>query len=154
MDYFYAYQMPVGKIWIKESDNHIVMVKYYPPSDATEKETPLIRSAKEQLIEYFAGKRQAFELPLRMKGTAFQQKVWSELQNIPYGETISYKRLAQKTGNAKACRAVGMANNKNPVAIIVPCHRVIGSNGKLVGYAGGLTVKQSLLELEAAQQKG
>ncbi len=83
-----------------------------------------------------------------VEGTPFQKKVWAELQKIPYGETISYGELARRCGNAKACRAVGMANNKNKIAIIIPCHRVIGSNGKLVGYAGGLDIKSKLLELE------
>ena len=101
-----------------------------------------------QLNEYFAGTRKSFDLPLKFDGTEFQNRVWRELQNIPYGKTISYKELAEKTGNIKACRAVGMANNKNPLPIIIPCHRVVGSNGKLTGYAGGLEVKKFLLELE------
>ncbi len=88
-------------------------------------------------------------MPLAPKGTDFQKKVWQALCEIPYGETFSYKKVAQKIGNEKACRAVGMANNKNPIAIIVPCHRVIGENGKLVGYAGGLEVKKKLLVLES-----
>lgn len=105
------------------------------------------RQAKQQLAEYFAGQRQAFDLPLRMQGTPFQQKVWAALRN-PYGETRSYGQIAAQVGNPKAGRAVGMANNRNPIAIIVPCHRVIGANGSLTGYAGGLSVKQELLALE------
>lgn len=104
--------------------------------------------ANAQLKEYFAGKRTTFDLPLHPVGTDFQKKVWSTLCDIPYGETRSYKEIATAVGNEKACRAVGMANNKNPIAIIIPCHRVIGANGSLVGYAGGLDMKRSLLELE------
>ena len=107
-----------------------------------------LEEAKQQLAEYFAGQRQAFDLPLRMQGTPFQQKVWAALREIPYGETRSYGQIAAQVGNPKAGRAVGMANNRNPIAIIVPCHRVIGANGSLTGYAGGLSVKQELLALE------
>ena len=109
---------------------------------------PLLGQAKQQLAEYFAGQRQAFDLPLRMQGTPFQQKVWAALREIPYGETRSYGQIAAQVGNPKASRAVGMANNRNPIAIIVPCHRVIGANGSLTGYAGGLSVKEELLALE------
>ena len=101
-----------------------------------------------QLDEYFQGKRTTFSLPFKLTGTPFQLAVWKELQNIPYGKTTSYKEIAQKINKPKACRAVGMANNKNPLPIIIPCHRVIGSNGKLIGYAGGLKLKNYLLELE------
>ncbi len=149
MNYFYSYRMPVGKIWVEEYDSQLVKLKFHSLSgNAKEKETPFLQLVKQQLLEYFAGKRQIFDLPLRMDGTVFQQKVWSELRKISYGETISYKQLADRVGDSKACRAVGMANNKNPIAIIVPCHRVIGSNGKLTGYAGGLDVKEYLLNLE------
>ncbi len=112
------------------------------------KPTPMILAAARQLEEYFAGKRKFFNLPLAPKGTAFQQKIWTLLQQIPYGEAISYKQLAAAAGNEKACRAVGGANNKNPLPIFIPCHRVIGVNGSLTGYAGDLKIKQFLLELE------
>lgn len=112
------------------------------------KETPLLQEAATQLSEYFAGNRTAFNIPMSPTGTAFQKKVWQVLQTIPYGETWSYKKVAMAIGNPNASRAVGMANNKNPIAIIVPCHRVIGANGKLVGYAGGLDIKSHLLQLE------
>ncbi|MBQ9858840.1 MAG: methylated-DNA--[Oscillospiraceae bacterium] len=115
---------------------------------AQEGSSSVLNNAISQLNEYFAGTRKSFDLPLKFDGTEFQKLVWRELQNIPYGKTISYKELAEKTGNIKACRAVGMANNKNPIPIIIPCHRVIGANGKLTGYAGGLEVKKFLLELE------
>lgn len=106
-----------------------------------------------QLEEYFQGNRYEFDLPLHPVGTPFQQKVWEALQQIPYGETRSYKEIAIECGNEKACRAVGMANNRNPIAIVIPCHRVIGKNGKLVGYAGGLDIKTFLLELEKNQKR-
>ncbi len=123
--------------------------KYFNIIEETcQKKTPLLLQAEKQLSEYFARKRTSFDLPLFVEGTPFQKKVWAELQKIPYGETISYGELARRCGNDKACRAVGMANNKNKIAIIIPCHRVIGSNGKLVGYAGGLDIKSRLLDLE------
>lgn len=117
-------------------------------SDFVQKETPLIVTAYQQLTEYFAGQRQSFQLPLMPNGTAFQMKVWQALQMIPYGETRSYLQIAETIGNPKACRAVGMANHHNPIGIIIPCHRVIGANGALVGYAGGLNLKKCLLDLE------
>lgn len=106
------------------------------------------RSLERQLREYFAGQRQEFDCSYDMRGTEFQIRVWRELQKIPYGRTISYGELARRVGGVNFSRAVGGANNKNPIGIIVPCHRVIGSNGKLVGYAGGLEMKRKLLELE------
>lgn len=109
---------------------------------------PILVLAHQQLQEYFSGLRQAFTVPLSMKGTEFQLAAWQALQTIPYGETASYKAVAEQIGRPKAMRAVGMANNRNPVAIIVPCHRVIGANGKLVGYGGGLDMKQWLLTHE------
>jgi methylated-DNA-[protein]-cysteine S-methyltransferase len=114
-------------------------------------ETPLIQKAAAQIKEYFEGKRKQFKLPLAMHGTEFQMAVWQALQKIPYGETRSYKEIAVSIGRPKAVRAVGMANNRNPISIIVPCHRVIGHDGKLVGYGGGLPLKQYLLELERAK---
>jgi methylated-DNA-[protein]-cysteine S-methyltransferase len=101
-----------------------------------------------QLTEYFNRKRKTFELPLEIIGTEFQKKVWDELIKIPYGETISYKELSLRIGNVKSIRAVGKANGSNPLPIVIPCHRVIGANGKLVGYGGGLDVKEKLLRLE------
>lgn len=117
-------------------------------SGALKQETPLINSVYSQLKEYFAGQRKEFNLPLAPEGTDFQQKVWQALCRIPYGETRSYKEIAAAAGSPKGCRAVGMANNRNPIAIIIPCHRVIGADGKMVGYAGGLNIKEKLLQIE------
>lgn len=121
-----------------------------PQKNLQENETPLLKEAARQLLEYFAGSRKEFDFPLSMSGTEFQVAVWKALQTIPYGETYSYKKIAEQIGNPKACRAVGMANHKNPICIIVPCHRVIGHNGKLVGYGSGLKMKEKLLKLEGA----
>ena len=106
--------------------------------------------AKEQLAAYFAGTRTDFDLPLHPFGTPFQRQVWEELGRIPYGVTVSYGELARRVGNPNACRAVGLANGRNPLFLVVPCHRVVGANGKLVGYGGGISRKQSLLAFEAA----
>ena len=111
-------------------------------------DAPPFAETRRQVTEYFAGTRREFNLPLLPQGTEFQYKVWTELQNIPYGETLSYGALAQKIGAPNASRAVGLANGRNPISIIVPCHRVIGANGKLTGYGGGLPRKAALLALE------
>jgi methylated-DNA-[protein]-cysteine S-methyltransferase len=117
-------------------------------------DSTLLHSAVKQLDEYFAGKRKTFDLPLKWKGTAFQEKVWKALCEIPYGETVSYADIAEKIGHPKAVRAIGQANRANNLAIIVPCHRVIGKNKKLVGYAGNrIDVKEKLLELEKENRK-
>ena len=107
-----------------------------------------LRRACEQLDEYFSGQRKKFDLPIKISDSEFRMRVWGELCKIEYSKTVSYKYIAQKTGNPKACRAVGMANNKNPLPILIPCHRVIGANGKLVGYGAGLDIKKQLLSLE------
>ena len=112
---------------------------------------PMLLKVKQQLEQYFAGQRQQFNLPLDFQGTDFQQRVWRALLTIPYGETRSYKDIALQIGNEKAVRAVGAANGRNPISIIAPCHRVIGSGGALVGFAGGLDKKQILLSLEQEQ---
>lgn len=110
----------------------------------------VLAETRRQLEEYFAGTRQAFDLPLAPAGTAFQQQAWQALLDIPYGSTASYREQAVRIGNVKAVRAVGLANGRNPIAIIIPCHRVIGSDGSLTGYAGGLPIKRALLEHEGA----
>lgn len=131
------------------------------PDDAQVDSCPpgsIAQRTAEQLCEYFAGSRQTFDLPLEPRGTEFQRRVWNALCEIPYGETRSYGEIAQRVGNPKASRAVGMANHRNPIPILIPCHRVIGADGSLVGYGGGLGVKRYLLDLEkrvlATQIKG
>lgn len=118
------------------------------PDGAVRKRTELIEKVSDQLKEYLTGERKTFDLPLRPEGTEFQKKVWDALTAIPYGETRSYQEIAVQIGNPKACRAVGMANNRNPIPVIIPCHRVIGANKSLVGYGGGLDIKVKLLEME------
>jgi len=147
----FFYESKVGKIGIADDGNAVTNI--YFESEAGEKdsqirETALIKEAHKQIEEYFDGNRKSFDIPISPSGTEFQQKVWNALQTIPYGETRSYKDIAIAVGNEKACRAVGMANNRNPISIIIPCHRVIGKDGKLVGYGGGLQTKDYLLKLE------
>jgi methylated-DNA-[protein]-cysteine S-methyltransferase len=140
------------KLVIAEEDGKICKILVNSekiPDDFINAETPLIKEASKQLGEYFNKERKTFDLPLILHGTDFQIKVWNALQDIPYGETCSYGRVAAMTGNPKACRAVGNANNRNQMHIVIPCHRVIGSNGGLTGYAAGLEIKQKLLELES-----
>jgi len=150
MNNAFYYDFRIGKIGIVENGTAITRVDFGEiiPKDVNIIETDLLKKANEELQEYFNGKRKVFDLPLAPEGTEFQLKVWKVLQGIPYGKTYSYKDVAIKVGNEKASRAVGMANNKNPIAIFIPCHRVIGANGKLVGYAGGLDVKEMLLLME------
>lgn len=145
------YKSPVGLLKLKEEDGFLVELSCVDDANAdmTEiTESPLINEVKKQLDEYFKGKRFQFDLPLKQKGTLFQMKAWEYLKNIPYGQTVSYKEEAVEIGNAKAVRAIGSANGCNNIAIIVPCHRVINSNGKLGGYAYGLAMKEKLLKLE------
>jgi len=123
------------------------------PKPDWEPDGTTLNEPAEQLTAYFAGKLRRFDVPLSPQGTAFQQQVWRALCEIPYGETISYGALAQRIGNPNAVRAVGLANGSNPIAIIIPCHRVIGSNGSLTGYGGGLPTKKALLELERGQRR-
>lgn len=146
----FFYDSDIGKIGIAEDGQAITNI-FFEKEEAVNfevLETPLIKEAHKQFEEYINGKRKFFDLPICPSGTEFQQKVWNALKDIPYGETRSYKDVALAIGNEKACRAVGMANNRNPISIIIPCHRVIGKNGKLVGYGGGLPIKEYLLKLE------
>lgn len=150
---FFYENTPVGKLCIGEREGAITRVTWNQiPTDAVEEETELIKKCKQELDEFFEGKRKTFDLPLAPAGTAFQKRVWDALREIPYGETKTYKDIAIAVDSPKGFRAVGMANNKNPIAIIVPCHRVIGSNGKLVGYAAGMETKTFLLELEQQER--
>ncbi|MDF2820503.1 MAG: cysteine methyltransferase [Clostridiales bacterium] len=147
----FLYETIIGKIGIEENGSAITKIYFENEEnneDVPTRETSLIKEAAKQLNEYFVGQRRVFDIPLEAKGTVFQKKVWEALRQVPWGETKSYKEIAIMVGNEKACRAVGMANNKNPIAIVVPCHRIIGSNGKLIGYAGGLDIKERLLLLE------
>ena len=148
MFYFYKYQFENISLYLIATETHLINIQFTQPQKALLQTTELLSMATIQLDEYFQGKRTIFSLPFKLTGTPFQLAVWKELQNIPYGKTTSYKEIAQKINKPKAYRAVGMANNKNPLPIIIPCHRVIGSNGKLIGYAGGLKLKNYLLELE------
>lgn len=148
MVYFCKYQFENISLYLVATETHLINIQFTQPQKALLQTTELLSMATIQLDEYFQGKRTTFSLPFKLTGTPFQLAVWKELQNIPYGKTISYKEITQKINKPKAYRAVGMANNKNPLPIIIPCHRVIGSNGKLIGYAGGLKLKNYLLELE------
>ncbi|AWK50694.1 methylated-DNA--[protein]-cysteine methyltransferase [Clostridium beijerinckii] len=153
MKNIFYYNTKIGRIGIEENGTAITKLDFInkdmEEEIIEENETALLKKAINELNEYLDGNRSSFDLPLDPKGTEFQKKVWNALKEIPYGETRSYGEIAKIIGNEKAARAVGMANNKNPIAIIVPCHRVIGANGKLVGYAGGLDLKEKLLQLES-----
>ena len=153
--FYKIYNFEIGRILIVENEDYIIKVEFLNDKNqflnkkyGTEKETLLIKKTKIELIEYFAGKRKTFDIPIKLDGTDFQVKVWKQLLKIPYGETCSYLDIAKKIGNPNAARAVGMANNKNKIQIIIPCHRIIGSDKKLIGYAGGIKIKEKLLKLE------
>lgn len=142
------YNFEFGILKIGYTDTTIILLKHVEQIDAVNEPSELSDLAFEQICDYLKGQRQTFDFPYELHGTEFQKKVWHALCQIPYGETRTYKQIAAAAGNPKASRAVGMANNKNPMMIVVPCHRVIGANGALVGYAGGLDMKKALLELE------
>lgn len=156
----FVYTSPIGELGLVEENGALVEIKFLWEEKKKEefqkvegdykelKYSLVLKETVKQLEEYFQGKRREFDLPLHPHGTKFQQKVWEALRTIPYGEVKTYKDVAISIGNEKACRAVGLANNKNPIPIIIPCHRVIGSSKKLVGYAGGLSTKISLLHIE------
>ena len=152
MKYVFYYDLPVGKIGVAEEDGavtNILLPGDAIPAGVERRETPLLKQAGAQLSEYCAGKRTEFTLPLHFDvGTPFEQSVWEALRAIPYGETCSYADIARAVERPAACRAVGRANGRNPIAIIVPCHRVIGANGTLTGYSGGLAFKEALLRIE------
>ncbi|MDD3270128.1 MAG: methylated-DNA--[protein]-cysteine S-methyltransferase [Syntrophomonadaceae bacterium] len=151
MKSIYFYPSEIGKIGIAAEDNFITNLYFSGepiPQDAVIQETEILKEAGNQLQAYFSGQLKVFILPLAPTGTEFMRRVWQSLQTIPYGETRSYQEVAQSIGNKKAYRAVGQANNRNPLPIFIPCHRVIGANGKLIGYGSGLDIKAKLLELE------
>ena len=144
----YSYETKLGSVTFVEEDGALFAITTHCSFEGIIKETNLIKEAYRQFSEYLEGERKVFDLPFKMQGTEFQKRVWKALCDIPYGVTRSYKQIAQAIGNPKAVRAVGMANNKNPLLVVVPCHRVIGANGQLVGYASGLEKKRFLLQLE------
>ena len=149
MKRFVVVQSPVGDLTLTEEDGALTGLYFGRRSlEGEEGLTALLERASRQLEEYFAGKRKQFDLPLSLRGTEFQRQVWAALRDIPYGETRSYGQIAQAVGRPKAVRAVGMANHRNPISIIVPCHRVVGADGSLTGYGGGLENKKFLLALE------
>lgn len=142
---------PIGALTLVSEGAALVEVRF-GASEAAD-EAPVLMQAAQELGEYFAGRRRQFSVPLCMRGTEFQSRVWSALREIPYGETVSYGELARRVGNPRASRAVGGANHVNPLPIFVPCHRVVGADGRLTGYAGGLEIKRKLLEIEGAHVK-
>lgn len=155
MKFFTAtYASPLGTLKIRCSDVHVMAVFFCEKEISEADDHPLLLQCKNQLDEYFSGRRKEFTLPLQQEGTAFQQKVWDLLLQISFGKTISYQQLAMQYGDLKAIRAVAAANGKNNLAILVPCHRVIGSNQSLTGYAGGLWRKKWLLEHEGKYHAG
>lgn len=173
MRVYHEYESPIGQIRLAADDGVIISLelagtpgtnhflrkgeltyeesgKKWIADGAEDRETPVICQAHQELEEYFAGKRQRFSVPFSAKGTPFQEKVWKALLTIPYGETRTYGQIAAQIGKPAASRAVGMANHMNPISILIPCHRVVGANGALTGYGGGLDLKEYLLGLEQA----
>jgi len=150
-------ESPVGPLLLAADEGRLREILFVngrtpaSPDPSWKKDDAPLKETIRQLREYFAGKREDFDLPLSPQGTTFQLKVWKRLCEIPYGETISYGELARRIDNPNASRAVGLANGSNPIPIVIPCHRVIGSNGKLTGYGGGLPIKEKLLALERKQ---
>jgi O-6-methylguanine DNA methyltransferase len=148
-NYFSYYNSPIGLLELKANEEQLLQALFVTEKDKAEYLNPVMLNAHQQLKEYFDGKRRTFDLPLHIQSTAFTEYVWKQLLNIPFGEALSYKKFAEQIGNSKATRAIGTANGKNQFMIIIPCHRVLGSNGGLVGYAGGLDKKHWLLHFEA-----
>ena len=146
----FVYQTKISPLLLIE-DKETLCGLYFNsvmPSGCEQRETNFLKKVEKELSEYFSGKRKFFDIPLSIKGTAFQKEVWNALQTIPYGETRSYKDIANQIGCYNGFRAVGMANHNNPISIIIPCHRVISASGKLTGYAGGIDIKEKLIKLE------
>lgn len=152
-DLYCFYLSPIGLLKIHTTEQGLCAIEFLgegvlPKEKSVSSPHPLLQQAVRELDEYFRGERRVFTLPLAPQGTPFQHSVWEALQRIPYGTTCSYGEIAATIGNPRASRAVGMANNKNPLPILIPCHRVIGADGRLVGYGGGLDIKKKLLALE------
>lgn len=140
---------PAGTLFLCADEEYLYDLRFGGDTRGyKEGETPVLLETARQLKAYFAGELKEFSLPVRPEGTPFQQRCWQALTEIPYGETVAYSDIAARIGNPKACRAVGLANNRNPISIIIPCHRVVGKNGALTGYGGGLSTKELLLDLE------
>ena len=146
------FESPLGLLSIACSEKEILSVRFASDSLSENMPSTLSNDAVTQLREYFTGTRMEFQLPLRLEGTAFQQAVWTELMKIPYGQTRTYGQIAAAIGQPKAARAVGAACNRNPIWILIPCHRVVGTNHSLTGYAGGLAMKRALLDLEHSKK--
>ena len=152
-DMFYStMESPIGTLYLIGTKDYLCQIKIHCPKEITRQDLPLFQEAQRQLKEYFSGKRKVFQLPIFFQGTPFQEKVWRSLLNISYGTTKSYQEIAQEIGNEKAVRAVGGAVHRNPLPLILPCHRVIGKNGSLVGFGLGLSTKKWLLEHERLEK--
>lgn len=151
MENVFCYDTKIGNLTFVEKDGEIVRIEFGEKNipDASIGESDCIKNAYKEICEYLEGKRKSFSIKINPQGTEFQKKVWNSLTQIPYGETRSYKDISIACENKNASRAVGMANNKNPIPIIIPCHRVIGADGSLTGYAGGLDMKTQLLKIES-----
>ncbi len=137
-----------GSLLLVSDGEFLIEIRFNNDENFTDSDIPILVEAEKQLKQYFAGERKTFDIPLKPRGTDFQLSVWHELNKIPYGETISYQELAVRIGDKRKSRAVGNANGKNPIPIVIPCHRVIRKSGDLGGYGGGIRIKQNLLELE------
>lgn len=147
---------PIGDLYLYADNSHLTAVSFRELDSfeaQNDENHPILQQAKQQLSEYFSGHRHNFDLPIKLTGTDFQQQVWRQLEKIDYGTTVNYGQIATAIKNPKAVRAVGMANNKNPIVVVIPCHRVIGASGQLVGYGGGLAVKEWLLQHEQQSLK-
>ncbi len=155
--YYQVIESPIGELLLAGTDEALCQVHFHggrdsiEPASEWEENDVSFREVVHQLDAYFAGKLESFDLPLQLEGTEFQKKVWRALQEIPYGETWSYGQLARHIGKPQAMRAVGAANGRNPIPVIIPCHRVIGADGTLTGFGGGLPIKKQLLDLERGE---
>ena len=150
---FYLFDTPLGPMALEGEGERVTRLYLpgCPTPRAASRSTPALEKARGQLLAYLAGERRSFDLPLDPRGTPFQRRVWAQLERIPYGQTRTYREVALASGSPKGFRAVGMANHCNPIPIFIPCHRVVGSDGSLTGYAGGLELKRALLALEGVK---
>lgn len=146
-------QSPVGPLTLSASESALLSINFGDTRTSGDASNPILEQTARELSEYFAGGRKIFDIPLSPAGTDFQKKVWAALETIPYGETATYGGIAARIGKPGAAIAVGQANSRNPIPILIPCHRVIGANGKLVGYTGGMHIKETLLSIEGVLKK-